>query len=111
MRIIENQGGVCDGQIFNIGNPANECSSRNSPKNWSGSFNARKARIPNLVPARIEGVDADTYYGKGYQDILTRKPSIEKAKAILGWEPVTDLTTSLAITLDSFLEEAKAGQI
>ena len=28
MRIIENPGGVADGQVFNIGNPANECSIR-----------------------------------------------------------------------------------
>ena len=24
MKIIENENGVCDGQIFNIGNPRNE---------------------------------------------------------------------------------------
>ena len=33
----------------------------------------------------------EAYYGKGYQDIISRKPSIAKARELLGWEPKTDL--------------------
>ena len=51
----------------------------------------------------------EDYYGKGYQDIISRKPAIDKARRLLGWEPQTDLATSLKITLDAFLEEAKVS--
>lgn len=44
---------------------------------------------------------------KHYQDIYTRKPSIEKAKTLLNWEPKVDLLDSLKKTLYSFLEEEK----
>ena len=61
----------------------------------------------------IVETSADSYYGQGYQDILTRKPSIDKARNLLGWEPRTDLATSLSITLDAFLAEVResGGQL
>jgi UDP-4-amino-4-deoxy-L-arabinose formyltransferase/UDP-glucuronic acid dehydrogenase (UDP-4-keto-hexauronic acid decarboxylating) len=55
--------------------------------------------------SEIIEVPATTYYGKGYQDIYTRKPSIEKARTLLGWSPVIGLGDSLRMTLYSFLEE------
>ena len=48
---------------------------------------------------------AETYYGKGYQDIYTRKPSIDKARSLLAWEPKIGLEDSLKMTLYAFLEE------
>ena len=53
----------------------------------------------------------EDYYGKGYQDIISRKPSIAKARELLGWEPKTDLSSSLKITLDAFLEEARTVKV
>lgn len=105
MKVIRNEGGICDGQIFNIGNPDNECSVKELAEKLARIFESRKDRIPNYRPPAIEGVDAGTYYGQGYQDILTRKPSIEKAKTLLGWEPKTTLDEALDRTFDSFLDE------
>ena len=48
---------------------------------------------------------SESYYGKGYQDIYTRKPSIEKARRILGWEPRIGLKEAMQKTLYAFLEE------
>jgi nucleoside-diphosphate-sugar epimerase len=105
MRIIENPGGVCDGQIFNLGNPANECSVKELAEKMARIYeNRRKARA-DFIPPRIEVVGADSYYGKGYQDILTRKPSIEKARRLLGWEPSTTLDAALERTFEAFVEE------
>lgn len=59
------------------------------------------------VYAEIVETPHEAYYGKGYQDITSRKPSIAKARQLLGWEPQTDLKTSLKITLDSFLDEVR----
>jgi nucleoside-diphosphate-sugar epimerase len=111
MRIIENQGGVADGQIFNIGNPYNEASIKELAYLLRDLFKAHPDHKNDGVFSEIIETPHEDYYGKGYQDITSRKPSIAKARSLLGWEPVTDLTTSLAVTLDSFLEEAKTAEV
>jgi len=110
MTIIENPGEVADGQIFNIGNPANEASVQELAQLLRDLFRQHPDHQNDGVYSEIVETSADSYYGKGYQDILTRKPSIDKAKSLLGWEPKTDLTTSLEITLDAFLAEARESQ-
>ena len=55
--------------------------------------------------SEIIEVPSDNFYGKGYQDIYTRKPSIEQARKLLGWEPTIGLEESLKRTIYSFLEE------
>jgi UDP-4-amino-4-deoxy-L-arabinose formyltransferase/UDP-glucuronic acid dehydrogenase (UDP-4-keto-hexauronic acid decarboxylating) len=57
------------------------------------------------VFSEIVEASSDSYYGKGYQDIYTRKPDIEKARKLLGWTPKIGLEESLKNTLDAFLEE------
>ena len=110
MAIIENPGGLADGQIFNIGNPANEASVKELAQLLRDLFRQHPDHKNDGAYSEIVETSADSYYGKGYQDILTRKPSIEKARSLLGWEPKTDLATSLRITLDAFLEEARESQ-
>jgi UDP-4-amino-4-deoxy-L-arabinose formyltransferase/UDP-glucuronic acid dehydrogenase (UDP-4-keto-hexauronic acid decarboxylating) len=107
MKIIENPGGVADGQIFNIGNPENEASVKELAYLLRDLFRQHPEHLNDEAYSEIIEVSHQDYYGQGYQDILTRKPSIEKARRLLGWEPQTDLRTSLKITLDAFLEEAK----
>jgi|UniRef100_A0A7C5AL47 nucleoside-diphosphate-sugar epimerase len=107
MTIIENPGGVADGQIFNIGNPHNEASVKELAYILRELFQQHPDHQNDETYSEIIETSADSYYGQGYQDILTRKPSIQKAKTLLGWEPKTDLVTSLKITLDAFLAEAK----
>ncbi|OYV97777.1 MAG: hypothetical protein B7X11_06255 [Acidobacteria bacterium 37-65-4] len=109
MKIIENKDGVCDSEIFNIGNPANEYSVKELAEKLGVMFRDRKASIPNYQEPRIEGVDSGSFYGKGYQDIFTRKPSVEKAKRVLGWVPITNMDEALTITMDAFLQEWNAG--
>jgi nucleoside-diphosphate-sugar epimerase len=109
MRIIQNPGGACDGQIFNIGNPQNEASVKELAELLAQMFRERRASIPGYVDPLIEGVDSGSYYGAGYQYILTRKPNIEKARRLLAWSPRTSLKEALEVTLDSFLEEWRDG--
>jgi nucleoside-diphosphate-sugar epimerase len=109
MKIIENKGGVCDSEIFNIGNPANDYSVRELAEMLVAMFKARKAAIPGYREPRIEEVDSLTFYGKGYQDVTNRKPSIEKARRLLGWEPRTAMNEALETTMDAFFEELNAG--
>lgn len=51
-------------------------------------------------------VESGAFYGKGYQDVQHRKPSIKNAKRILNWEPKMTLEESIDTTLDFFLRQA-----
>jgi len=108
--IIENPGGVCDGQIFNVGNPQGECSVRELAERLVAIYESRRAEIPDYVPPRIEEVSARQYFGAGYQDISARKPSIEKAQRLLGWQPRVDLDEALRRTFDAFLRDWQAAK-
>lgn len=109
MRIIENPDGVCDGQIFNIGNPKNEYSIKELADRLVAIYESRRDRIPNYSEPKIEIVESEKHFGEGYQDIFSRTPSIRKAKTLLGWEPPTGLDEALEKTFDAFLDDWIAG--
>jgi UDP-4-amino-4-deoxy-L-arabinose formyltransferase/UDP-glucuronic acid dehydrogenase (UDP-4-keto-hexauronic acid decarboxylating) len=110
MTIIENSGGVADGQIFNLGNPHNEASVKELAHLLRDLFRQHPDHKDDGVYSEIVKTRHEDYYGQGYQDITSRKPSIAKARKLLGWEPKTDLGASLKITLDAFLEEARLSK-
>ncbi len=105
MAIIADERGACNGQIFNLGNPANECSVKELAHKLTRLYEAHRAKIPHYSAPRIEEVASAAYYGKGYQDILTRKPSIAKARTLLGWKPKVALDEALGLTFDAFLQD------
>ena len=48
-------------------------------------------------------VPSGKYFGKYYQDIQKRVPSISHAKKQLGWTPKVNLKTAIKLTLDYHL--------
>ena len=92
-------------EIINIGNPDNEYSIRELASILKTLFMEHPAHKDDTKFSEIIEVSSGDFYGEGYQDIYTRKPSIEKARRLLGWEPSTGLEDSLKMTLYSFLEE------
>lgn len=105
-RIIDNDNGVCDGQIINIGNPENEASIRQLGEELLRQFEAHPLR-GNFPPfAGFRDVESKAFYGTGYQDVAHRKPSIENAKRLLNWEPSVEMSETIGNTLDFFLREA-----
>ncbi|AZF10972.1 UDP-4-amino-4-deoxy-L-arabinose formyltransferase [Pseudomonas sp. R2-37-08W] len=105
-RIIDNDKGVCDGQIINIGNPENEASIRQLGEELLRQFEAHPLR-GNFPPfAGFRDVESKAFYGTGYQDVAHRKPSIENAKRLLDWEPTVAMSETIGNTLDFFLREA-----
>ncbi|QHP81237.1 bifunctional UDP-4-amino-4-deoxy-L-arabinose formyltransferase/UDP-glucuronic acid oxidase ArnA [Pectobacterium carotovorum] len=102
-RIIENHNGQCDGQIINIGNPHNEASIRELGEMLLTSFNAHPLRDRFPPFAGFIDVESSSYYGKGYQDVAHRTPSIRNAKRLLAWEPTVKMEQTVAETLDYFL--------
>ena len=105
-RIIENPNGVCEGEIFNIGNPENEASIKRLAEVLIERFNAHPLRSKFPPFAGIREIESRAYYGEGYQDVEFRKPSIRKARRLLGWNPTIGLEHSVNETLDFFLREA-----
>jgi len=105
LKILENENDVCKNQIINIGNPANECSIQELAYLLKDIFMSHPDHKNDNIYSEIIETPAETYYGKGYQDIYTRKPNIKKAKTLLNWEPKVNLFDSLKKTLYSFLEE------
>ncbi len=102
-RIIENRDGLCDGQIVNIGNPTNEASIRELAEMLLESFNHHPLRDRFPPFAGFKDVESSSYYGKGYQDVEHRTPSIKNARRLLGWQPTIEMKQTVADTLDYFL--------
>ena len=104
-RIIENEGGRCDGRIFNIGNPNNEASIRELAELLIEKFERHELRDRFPPLAGIKKIESKAYYGAGYQDVTHRRPSIDNAITQLGWRPVMSLEESVERTLDFFLRD------
>ncbi len=110
-RIIENKGGKCTGAIINIGNPDNEASIKAMAETLVEKFDKHplRAKFPPFAGYLV--LESGAFYGKGYQDVQHRVPSIRNAKKLLDWEPSIMLDESIETTLDFFLEEAiKSGE-
>ncbi|MBN2299491.1 MAG: bifunctional UDP-4-keto-pentose/UDP-xylose synthase [Deltaproteobacteria bacterium] len=107
MRIIDNPGGKATGQIFNLGNPKNNCTIKDLAYKLLDMFIRHPLYNTYGKHPEIIVQDAKTYYGESYQDIRTRVPSIENAGNLLGWKPKINLDDALRLTLNSFLKETE----
>ena len=111
-RIIENQDGVCDGRIINIGTPDNEVSIKELAEMLVAKFEKHPMRSKFPPFAGFREVESRSYYGVGYQDMQHRKPKIRNARRLLNWTPTVGLEKSVEQTLDFFLREAfRCGEI
>ncbi|MFH1091193.1 MAG: NAD-dependent epimerase/dehydratase family protein, partial [Pseudomonadota bacterium] len=104
MRIVENEGGVCDREIFNIGSPYNEISIKGLAELMNRIY-ADKFRPPGAGLPRIVSVPPEDFYGLGYDDSDRRIPDISKARRLLNWEPKTGLSETLERTMAYYVDE------
>ncbi|CAK9885769.1 MAG: Bifunctional polymyxin resistance protein ArnA [Candidatus Erwinia impunctatus] len=102
-RIIENKNHNCNGQIINIGNPHNEASIKSLAEQLLESFERHPLRDRFPPFAGFREVESSSYYGKGYQDVEHRKPSIRNAAKLLNWQPEVTMDKTIDATLDFFL--------
>jgi nucleoside-diphosphate-sugar epimerase len=105
MKIVANENGCADSGIFNIGNPKNDLSVRELAEKLIALVKEYPEYREKAESCRIVEVTSDSYYGKGYQDMLNRVPSVKNAKERLGWEPKTTIDDALRKTLDFYLVE------
>ena len=106
LRIIENKDGAASQKIFNIGNPKNNVSVADLAKIIIEAFKEYPEYRERAEQANVVTVSSMEYFGKYYQDIHTRVPSINAAKEALGWDPQVDLPTAIRATLDYHLKQA-----
>jgi UDP-apiose/xylose synthase len=103
-RIVQNLGGVCDRQIFNIGSPFNEITIRQMAETMREIY-AEKFRDPAGGLPDIVSVSGEEFYGKGYEDSDRRIPDITKARTLLAWEPKWKFRDLLEATMSYYVHE------
>jgi nucleoside-diphosphate-sugar epimerase len=103
LRIIENKDGCASQRIFNLGNPRNEVSVAQLAKLIIAAFREFPEYAEHAARAKTVVVPSGKYFGKYYQDIQKRAPSIAAAKKHLGWTPKVNLKTAIKLTLDYHL--------
>ena len=67
-----------NGEIFNIGNPANEISIIELAKKIKNNTNSK---------SEIKCMDPKTIYGKYYEEAWNKIPNIEKITSTINWKP------------------------
>ena len=105
IRIIANKDGCASRQIFNLGNPKNEVSVAELARMIIEAFDDFPEYRERARAAKVVKVPSGKYFGKYYQDIQKRVPSIALARKRLGWKPKVDLKTALRLTLDFHLAQ------
>lgn len=102
IKIIANEQDCAAQGIFNIGNPANNISIRELAELLLEQIK-NYPHCSHLGQVPLQTVDAEHYYGEGYQDVEWRMPSISNAQQRLNWQPHIDMKTSLKKILDYYL--------
>ena len=108
MKIIENKDGIADQRIFNIGFPQAELSVAELAEMMLDVVSEFPGYADVRDRVKLVPVSSGEYYGKGYQDMLVRVPSIKAIKS-LGWEPTTDVRTAIRKTVEYYIDEFSAG--
>ena len=102
VKIIENKDGCANQQIFNIGNPYNELSIKDLAYmivDLAKGYDKVRSLAEKI---EIRELPAAEYYGKSYQDVQRRVPSIKKAERLLRWKPVVNTNDSIKKIMDYY---------
>lgn len=95
MKIIENKNNIAHRRIYNVGHPKNNYSIKQLAEMMKEM--ALKSTIfkENAAKSKIVSSPADSYYGKGFQDVLNRVPCIQNTVEELDWNPHFTLQEAL----------------
>ena len=106
MTIIERRDAEANRQIFNLGNPHNDLSIKELAELLIKHMSQYPTYRVLAEKTQIISVAAEDYYGKGYQDVVSRIPSIHLAQQYLDWEPTLTMDQSIKKTLDYHLNHS-----
>ena len=110
MKIIENKNNIASGKIYNIGNPVNNYSVKELAKMMLDlaltypEYKDSATKVQMLETTSVE------YYGKGYQDVQNRVPSIDNTKSELNWAPQVAMADALRHIFDAYRGEQNAAK-
>jgi len=102
LKIIANEGGIATGKIYNIGNPANNCSVEEVARMMLDLALTYPEYRDKAKEVELVQTTAEAYYGKGYQDVQNRVPKITNTCADLDWQPKVTMTDSLKHIFDAY---------
>lgn len=102
VKIIENSAGVASGRIYNIGHPDNSYSIRELAELMLDIANDIPEYAVSAKKVKLVDVPADHYYGKGYQDVENRLPSVEHTMRELNWEPKIGMRDALKRIFEAY---------
>ena len=110
LRILANQDGRADGQIYNIGNPANRFSIRELAEMMLALAREIPEYREGAAGTRIVETSSQSYYGEGYQDMLHRVPKIDNTMADLGWAPRVAMPEALRRIFEFYRHEIDSAR-
>jgi nucleoside-diphosphate-sugar epimerase len=109
MQILKNPQGCAKDGIYNIGNPANDCSVRELAHLMLNMALEHPAYRESAAHVRITETSAAEYYGKGYQDVNRRVPHIQNTIDDLGWQPRVGMQEALTNLFAHYSVELEAA--
>ncbi len=104
VEIIKNKDGKANGQIFNIGNPHNNYSVKELAEMLIEVMQEFPQYGEKAKDTVLDIIPASDYYGKTYDDMRNRVPSIEKMENLLGWKPKADMKELLRKTVEWYAQ-------
>src|SRR5450631_1974898 len=110
MKIIDNKGGVASGNIYNIGNPANNFSVRELATMMLDLAKTYPEYRDSAARVKIVETTSGEYYGKGYQDVQNRVPKIDNTMKDLDWKPQVNMQDALKAVFDAYRAEMEQAR-
>jgi nucleoside-diphosphate-sugar epimerase len=101
-KIIANENGIASGKIYNIGNPRNNFAVRELATMMLELALTYPEYRDNAAQVELIETTADSYYGKGYQDVQHRVPKIDNTCADLDWMPAVGMQDALKRIFDAY---------
>ncbi len=89
----------CNGQIINLGNPANDVSIAELGRMMIACYQKIYSPHAHLT---CETISSEKFYGQGYEDTQQRIPDMDKAQKLLAWQPKTSLMEMLPLILEDY---------
>ena len=102
LKIIANDKGIASGKIYNIGNPRNNFAVRELATMMLELALTYPEYRDNAARVELIETTADSYYGKGYQDVQNRVPKIDNTCADLDWKPSVNMQDALKRIFDAY---------
>jgi nucleoside-diphosphate-sugar epimerase len=103
IKIIKRRNNEAFKRIFNLGNPNNEYSIKEVAEIMLEIANKYPRLQKKVQSLRLVSTNSERYYGKGYQDVQRRIPSINNAIKYLDWQPKYKIEIALKKIFDHYI--------